>query len=367
MDSMLQRHCAKHIYIVPDGLRELMSDISREVLRSQPKNIYRFIADYLDALIITRENARVAARLVQSISEITTTTCEILRNTGLTRKEADRIVTIIQRCFRKHLRECPVAYHPDETIDEVGTANLVSDIINEAQIPPELGESAAIIIQNAYRNYKQRREKEKELLNGMIDWRVAARSAIRLYRQTGVTNEEANRAATLIKAAYKGYYTRRLMDKNKKDLSQVEDKHVSSKNTIGSETGSTTRSDKSVRINYDTVIPHVDFDEVTDGVTDAHEQHELKKSTSSVVASYAVNALFEKTLAKIEEQHMSGELYGMMSKDEDTFIDERSESVIDYFEVEDESFDVEKSKASTGDNLNDDIDNEEKIDNEADT
>lgn len=28
---MLQRHCAKYIYVVPDGLRELMSDISREV------------------------------------------------------------------------------------------------------------------------------------------------------------------------------------------------------------------------------------------------------------------------------------------------------------------------------------------------
>lgn len=31
MDAMLQRHNAKFIYAVPDGLRELMSDISREV------------------------------------------------------------------------------------------------------------------------------------------------------------------------------------------------------------------------------------------------------------------------------------------------------------------------------------------------
>lgn len=39
-----------------------MSDISREVLRSQPEDVYTFVADYLDALMITRENARVAAR-----------------------------------------------------------------------------------------------------------------------------------------------------------------------------------------------------------------------------------------------------------------------------------------------------------------
>lgn len=31
MNVLLQRHCARYIYVVPDGLRELMSDISREV------------------------------------------------------------------------------------------------------------------------------------------------------------------------------------------------------------------------------------------------------------------------------------------------------------------------------------------------
>lgn len=61
---MLQKHCARFIYVIPDGLRELMNDISREVLRSQPEDVYTFIADYLDALMITRENARVAARSV---------------------------------------------------------------------------------------------------------------------------------------------------------------------------------------------------------------------------------------------------------------------------------------------------------------
>lgn len=41
---------------VPDGLKELMSDISREVLREQPENIYEFIADYLEEMEITREH-----------------------------------------------------------------------------------------------------------------------------------------------------------------------------------------------------------------------------------------------------------------------------------------------------------------------
>lgn len=54
-----------------------------------------------------------------------------------------------------------------------------------------------------------RQQRQAQLLKGIVDWRVAARSAIRLYRKTGVSPEEAKRAANLIKAAYKGYYTRR--------------------------------------------------------------------------------------------------------------------------------------------------------------
>lgn len=72
-------------------------------------------------------------------------------------------------------------------------------------------DDAARIIQRAYREFKEREAREKDLLRGIVDWRVAAKSTINLYRRTGVTFAEANRAATLIKAAYKGYYTRRVM------------------------------------------------------------------------------------------------------------------------------------------------------------
>lgn len=41
---------------VPDGLKPLMSDISREVLREQPENIYEFIADYLEEMELAREH-----------------------------------------------------------------------------------------------------------------------------------------------------------------------------------------------------------------------------------------------------------------------------------------------------------------------
>ncbi|KAI4458796.1 ropporin-1-like protein [Holotrichia oblita] len=221
MDAMLQKRCAKYIYVVPEGLRELMSDISREVIRSQPTHIYTFIADYLDALMITRENARVAARLVDSIIRIGTTTVELLLETGLTKQAADRMAAIIQNAFKQYMaskknapsqRGTELAVSIEGEGDELGEEQeMVATIMEEYGERIENEEAAARIVQNAFRMFKARHDKEKQMLSGIIDWRVAARSAIYLYRKSGVTYEEANRAATLIKAAYKGYYTRRIM------------------------------------------------------------------------------------------------------------------------------------------------------------
>lgn len=86
---------------------------------------------------------------------------------------------------------------------------IVAKIIEDAGISPAQVEAAAAVIQHAFKAFKARQLREAQMLSGIIDWRVAARSAIRLYRRTGVSPEEAKRAANLIKAAYKGYYTRR--------------------------------------------------------------------------------------------------------------------------------------------------------------
>lgn len=86
--------------------------------------------------------------------------------------------------------------------EQVLEANLISEILDEAAIPSEQAEMAAVIIQNAYRHFKEKQARERNLLHGMVDWRVAASSTLRLYRKTGATLEEVNRAATLIKVIH---------------------------------------------------------------------------------------------------------------------------------------------------------------------
>lgn len=60
MDYLIQRAKVRQQAInVPEGLPELLSDITREVLRCQPTKecLCQFIIDYLHSVIVTREKA----------------------------------------------------------------------------------------------------------------------------------------------------------------------------------------------------------------------------------------------------------------------------------------------------------------------
>lgn len=155
--------------------------------------------------------------------------------------------------------------------------------------------------------FKERKEREKRLLAGMVDWRVAARSAIHLYRKTGVTNEEANRAATLIKSAYKGYYTRKIMKKMAEDnrgdfmqdiefedavyLEDIEEGEYEEQSENEEQD-----KQKAVTIDYNTVIPHVDFD--TSGVR-FKTAAAPKLSTASSIAKYSLKYIFDAAVDRI--------------------------------------------------------------------
>ncbi|XP_072938465.1 uncharacterized protein [Epargyreus clarus] len=88
---------------LPEGLKELMSDISREVLRSQPENLYQFITDYLAALLDAREALSIACRIC---GDVCNCACEPdldykLRYIGLSHDDVVKAKDIIQEHFDK--------------------------------------------------------------------------------------------------------------------------------------------------------------------------------------------------------------------------------------------------------------------------
>lgn len=159
------------------------------------------------------------------------------------------VVLIVTQCKSTRPKFFPVK-EDDDTITQ--------KIIAECGIDPQTAESAAAVIQRAFKDFQTR---QSNLLYGTIDWRVAARSAIQLYRKTGVSPEEAKRAATLIKAAYKGYYTRKALQSLRRREEEIESSAETFEIKSPSLSAASTEKKSKVRIDFSTVLPRVNFDD----------------------------------------------------------------------------------------------------------
>ncbi|XP_043262041.1 sperm surface protein Sp17-like [Colletes gigas] len=149
MDAMLQKHSAKHIYKVPEGLRELCTDISREVLRLQPKNLYGFVAEYVDTLLITRENTKIAVKVVNNILLGSQAILSILYRTGFSLEQIAVAAPRIQRAFREYLDAVdirPTQTCEEHTCDEEAVVSI-RNILEATGSTRETAERAATVIQ----------------------------------------------------------------------------------------------------------------------------------------------------------------------------------------------------------------------------
>ncbi|KAK9309680.1 hypothetical protein QLX08_000688 [Tetragonisca angustula] len=209
MNAVLQTHGAKHIYKVPEGLRELCADISREVLRSQPAELLPFIAEYVDTLLITRENTKVAVKVVNNILLESQAILSILYRAGFTLEQIAVTAPRIQRAFREYLDAVdtrPTHIYEDPTCDERSMISI-RDILEATGATRAEAERAATVIQAAFRGHYERMvSREAE---GKIQWQRAITNTLDILKKAGATQAEISKAARLVKFAYRGYYTRR--------------------------------------------------------------------------------------------------------------------------------------------------------------
>ncbi|XP_078052100.1 uncharacterized protein LOC144478226 [Augochlora pura] len=245
MDPMLQLHGAKHVYKVPEGLRELSADISREVLRSQPSSLYDFIAEYVDTLLITRENTKVAVKVVNNILLGSEAIIAILYRAGFTLEQIALAAPRIQKAFREYLdavdtqpeQVCTalVNHSVDDTefstfrmlpglsglqkislktllifvdyTEDEKSKSSVRSILEATGSTRENAERAATVIQAAFRGHYERMVLEER--QGKVQWRKAVGQTLDILRNAGATQSEILKAAKHLKFAYRGYYTRR--------------------------------------------------------------------------------------------------------------------------------------------------------------
>ncbi|KAL0821333.1 hypothetical protein ABMA28_005923 [Loxostege sticticalis] len=199
MSDLLQSQIKESCKLaLPEGLKDLMSDISREVLRAQPQNLYQFIADYLSALLVARENLTIAAQLCK---DVCAGSCypeldDELRFIGLREADAEIAKKLIVDYFES---------------DGANETNLLVNISKKIR----LKEDQLPAIQQAVRRAFQRNLINNTTLyetssdSDLDDVTRAAKHTLNLYRKTQHTPAEYEKTAAKVETAYRAYGVRR--------------------------------------------------------------------------------------------------------------------------------------------------------------
>uniref|UniRef100_A0A182VWV1 RIIa domain-containing protein n=1 Tax=Anopheles minimus TaxID=112268 RepID=A0A182VWV1_9DIPT len=208
MNYLLHRQRSPGAVIpIPEELEELMGEISREVLRSQPPNVISFLADYLEDKLARRENRRVAEKIVDNVLDFSLDIVAMLESAGIDSLRAEEAVKRIREEFHRHFETKTDDERLRETFRE---RDVLERLVKECHFSEQEARKASRIIEEAYRTFYFRNAyKEPHAAGKDKDWRQAAKHTLSLYAQTGPTKEEMEAAARRIQVAYRAYYTRK--------------------------------------------------------------------------------------------------------------------------------------------------------------
>uniref|UniRef100_A0A182NRN3 RIIa domain-containing protein n=1 Tax=Anopheles dirus TaxID=7168 RepID=A0A182NRN3_9DIPT len=208
MNYLLHRHRSPGALVgIMQPLEELMQEISREVLRTQPPDVIVFLADYLEEKLASRENRRVAEKVVDNVLDASLDIVAMLESVGIDAVRAEDAVKCIREEFHRHFE----TKTDDERLRETFRERVVLErLVKECHFNEQEARRASRIIEEAYRTYYFRNAyKEPHGPGKDKDWRQAAKHTLGLYAQTGPTKEEMEAAAQRIQTAYRAYYTRK--------------------------------------------------------------------------------------------------------------------------------------------------------------
>ncbi|XP_017855572.1 PREDICTED: actin cytoskeleton-regulatory complex protein pan1 [Drosophila arizonae] len=213
MNYLIQRGKLRQQAInVPEGLPELLSDITREVLRCQPTKecLCQFIIDYLHSVIVTREKALVAKTILERALRQVDSIISDLCICDLTKEKSDEMAQVMEDCFRNFLekRRCEMR-RGKETI-KFADIDMLEELIRKCKFTEEELDASRPAIASAYKRFVDaymaagKESQGTELLYQYFRDRELKRLE-ELMR---------NKAATTIQAAYRGYLVRRMMDQH---------------------------------------------------------------------------------------------------------------------------------------------------------
>jgi IQ calmodulin-binding motif len=195
---------------IPDGLQDLMADIAREVLRYQPQNIEMFIADYLEAMLTTREIYYVAERTIDDVLSHTIEHQELLANTGISERQANVVMEIIKEEFQMKMLDM-------ESGGEINEKKIIKRLIKECKLNIDQARKASKIIESAWCFYYNQNKNFSISIKSTVPQRNVVQNTLSFYRKHGATVNEfkehfrkdkichdSDKAALLIQSWYRG-------------------------------------------------------------------------------------------------------------------------------------------------------------------
>ncbi|CAH0718089.1 unnamed protein product, partial [Brenthis ino] len=157
MNELLQKHGCSNVFTIPEGLKELMSDISREVLREQPTNICNFIAKYLSVLLLTREHGMMAVKILDDLCDCRASVSEHLLQLGMQQGQA----TILSQIIKEEIE----SFQPDNKKETIKEYQIMKKILNRTPLDEVMAAKVCQVARNAYRDYWYRKKTlEKAIL-----------------------------------------------------------------------------------------------------------------------------------------------------------------------------------------------------------
>lgn len=204
MNFLLHRHRKlSEVLRVPEGLRELMSDITREVLRFQPRDMEAFIADYLESMLLTRELYQIASQTVEDAVDSSFQIVELLQKDGISEEQAESAVDVIKEEFRSHLAEMD----EDEPLKEL---NIINRLIKECKFTIEQAHKASEVIESAWTHYYQRNKNQVSKISPDFTNHAAVKNTLTVYEKSkNVTDSELKKSAKILDIGFQGYFKRK--------------------------------------------------------------------------------------------------------------------------------------------------------------
>ncbi|XP_037929901.1 uncharacterized protein LOC119683188 [Teleopsis dalmanni] len=192
---------------VPDGLPELLSDITREVLRCQPTTecLCQFIIDYLTSVIRTREKAHIAKaiidRALREVDEIIgdLCICDIPEDKG------EKLCLAMEDCFKRFLEKQRCERGRERDVIKFYDDDMLDELIRRCRFSDEELKISRPVIEDAYNRFVQAYLNASKSADGS-DLLYQYFMAREIKRREELKREKA---AIAIQATYRGYRVRK--------------------------------------------------------------------------------------------------------------------------------------------------------------